>query len=63
MTAPTALRAIQRDDPSAKLMGSYDLSSLRSMFLAGERSEPGIVSRYQQLLSRMANPAAIVIDN
>lgn len=63
MTAPTALRAIQRDDPDAKLMSSYNLSSLRSMFLAGERSEPGIVSRYQGLLSKLANPAAVVIDN
>ncbi|KAL8276541.1 hypothetical protein RQP46_011031 [Phenoliferia psychrophenolica] len=62
-TAPTALRAIRRDDPDAKLMAKYDLSSLRSLFLAGERSEPGIIKVYQSLLSHLAAPGAIVNDN
>ena len=39
-TAPTAFRAIKRDDPAGKLIGNYDLSSLRTLFLAGERSDP-----------------------
>jgi propionyl-CoA synthetase len=39
-TAPTAFRAIKRDDPEAKLLHRYDLSSLRALFLAGERSDP-----------------------
>ena len=39
-TAPTAFRAIKRDDPEAALMADYDLSGLRSLFLAGERSDP-----------------------
>ncbi|HEV7369368.1 propionyl-CoA synthetase [Arenibaculum sp.] len=39
-TAPTAFRAIKREDPSAMLMSTYDLSSLRALFLAGERSDP-----------------------
>ena len=39
-TAPTAFRAIKRDDPGAALMKEYDLSCLRSLFLAGERSDP-----------------------
>ena len=39
-TAPTAFRAIKRDDPDAALMADYDLSGLRSLFLAGERSDP-----------------------
>jgi len=39
-TAPTALRAIKREDPDGKLIPSYDLSSLRTLFLAGERSDP-----------------------
>ena len=39
-TAPTAFRAIKRDDPGAALMKDYDLSCLRSLFLAGERSDP-----------------------
>lgn len=63
LTAPTALRAIQREDADSKMMGSYNLSSLRSMFLAGERSEPGIVTRYQGLLTKMAAPGVIVVDS
>ncbi|WP_158046533.1 propionyl-CoA synthetase [Skermanella pratensis] len=39
-TAPTAFRAIKREDPNAELIGKYDLSSLRTLFLAGERSDP-----------------------
>jgi propionyl-CoA synthetase len=39
-TAPTAFRAIKRDDPDGKLIGRYDLSSFRALFLAGERSDP-----------------------
>ncbi|WP_119460288.1 propionyl-CoA synthetase [Rhodospirillaceae bacterium SYSU D60014] len=39
-TAPTAFRAIKRDDPAGALIGNYDLSSLRTLFLAGERSDP-----------------------
>jgi propionyl-CoA synthetase len=42
--APTALRAIKREDPDAKLAGRYDLSSLRSLFLAGERADPDTVA-------------------
>ena len=62
-TAPTALRAIRREDPEAKLMSQYNLKSLRSLFLAGERSEPGIVARYQVLLEAMAAKGAMVVDN
>lgn len=39
-TAPTALRAIKREDPDASLLGNYDLSHFRALFLAGERSDP-----------------------
>jgi propionyl-CoA synthetase len=39
-TAPTAFRAIKRDDPEAKLLAGHDLSSFRALFLAGERSDP-----------------------
>ncbi len=42
-TAPTAFRAIKRDDPDAELMGNYDLSAFRTLFLAGERSDPDTV--------------------
>ncbi|MEU1985700.1 AMP-binding protein [Nocardia sp. NPDC019395] len=39
-TAPTALRAIRRADPAAELAHDQDLSSLRSLFCAGERLDP-----------------------
>jgi propionyl-CoA synthetase len=39
-TAPTAFRAIKRDDPDGKLIGKYDLSHFTTLFLAGERSDP-----------------------
>ena len=39
-TAPTAFRAIKRDDPEGRLIRNYDLSHFRALFLAGERSDP-----------------------
>jgi propionyl-CoA synthetase len=39
-TAPTALRAIKKEDPSGTRIASYDLSSLVHLFLAGERLDP-----------------------
>ena len=39
-TAPTAFRAIKREDPTGKLIGEYDLSAFRTLFLAGERLDP-----------------------
>ncbi|MEU4405088.1 propionyl-CoA synthetase [Streptosporangium sp. NPDC023963] len=39
-TAPTAFRAIRKADPEAALLGGYDISSLRTLFLAGERLDP-----------------------
>jgi propionyl-CoA synthetase len=42
--APTALRAIKREDPRAELPSRYDLSSLRALFLAGERADPDTVA-------------------
>jgi propionyl-CoA synthetase len=39
-TSPTAFRAIKRDDPHGEFIKKYDLSSLRALFLAGERSDP-----------------------
>ena len=39
-TAPTALRAIKREDPDAELMKKYDLSGFKTLFLAGERLDP-----------------------
>ncbi|HEV7416825.1 MAG TPA: propionyl-CoA synthetase [Tianweitania sediminis] len=39
-TAPTAFRAIKKEDPEGRLVGDYDLSKLRTLFLAGERADP-----------------------
>ena len=39
-TAPTAFRAIKREDPKAELMKNYDLSNFKALFLAGERTDP-----------------------
>jgi len=38
-TAPTAFRAIKRDDPTGEYLKKYDLSHFRMLFLAGERSD------------------------
>ena len=43
-TAPTAFRAIKREDPEGDLPKKYDLSSLRTLFLAGERADPDTIS-------------------
>ncbi|MEP0323602.1 MULTISPECIES: propionyl-CoA synthetase [Alphaproteobacteria] len=42
-TAPTALRAIKKEDPDGALIENYDLSGLRALFLAGERADPETV--------------------
>ena len=39
-TAPTTFRAIKKEDPQGRLVASYDLSRLRTLFLAGERCDP-----------------------
>ena len=42
-TAPTAFRAIKKEDPEGKLIGDYDLSKFRILFLAGERADPDTI--------------------
>jgi propionyl-CoA synthetase len=49
-TAPTALRAIKREDAEAKLPGRFDLASLRALFLAGERADPDTVAWAERAL-------------
>ena len=39
-TAPTAFRAIKREDPDGRLMAAHDLSKFRLLYLAGERCDP-----------------------
>ncbi|KAL4952881.1 hypothetical protein BDW69DRAFT_200518 [Aspergillus filifer] len=66
-TAPTALRAIRKEDPVnahfERIAGTDNLKHLRALFLAGERSEPSIVRAYQDLLTKHAAPGALVVDN
>lgn len=49
-TAPTAFRAIRRDDPDGTFAFSRDLSSLRALFLAGERADPETLRWAEKLL-------------
>ncbi len=49
-TAPTAFRAIKREDPDGKLLAGYDLSSLETLFLAGERADPDTIQWAQAKL-------------
>jgi propionyl-CoA synthetase len=42
-TAPTAFRAIRKEDPDGKFIRQYDLSKFRTLFLAGERADPPTV--------------------
>jgi propionyl-CoA synthetase len=49
-TAPTAIRAIKREDPSAESAKDFDISSLRALFLAGERADPDTVAWCERAL-------------
>ncbi len=49
-TAPTAFRAIRKEDPQGKYLASYDHSGLRALFLAGERCDPNTLEWAQQQL-------------
>jgi propionyl-CoA synthetase len=49
-TAPTAFRAIKKEDPEGKLIGDYDLSAFRTLFLAGERTDPDTLQWAQNKL-------------
>ncbi len=49
-TAPTAFRAIKREDPKAELMKKYDLSHFKTLFLAGERLDPNTLHWAEEAL-------------
>jgi propionyl-CoA synthetase len=49
-TAPTAFRAIKKEDPQGKLLANYDLSKFRALFLAGERADPDTLQWAEKLL-------------
>ncbi|KQC35531.1 AMP-binding protein [Frankia sp. ACN1ag] len=56
-TAPTAIRAIKKEDPAGALVREYDRSSLRALFLAGERLDP---ATYDWAVTTLGIP---VVDN
>jgi propionyl-CoA synthetase len=56
-TAPTAIRAVKKEDPDARLLADHDISSLRTLFLAGERLDP---ETYQWATEHLGVP---VVDN
>jgi len=47
-TAPTAIRAIKKEDPNGEFIKQYDLSSLRTQFLAGERCDVATLEWYRE---------------
>ena len=49
-TAPTAFRAIKREDPNGAFVKKYDLSSLKALFLAGERADPDTIQWAERML-------------
>ena len=49
-TAPTAFRAIKKDDPNGELIRKYDLRAFRTLFLAGERADPETIKWAEQHL-------------
>ncbi|BBF94612.1 propionyl-CoA synthetase [Blastochloris tepida] len=49
-TAPTAFRAIKKEDPEAKLLANYDVKSMHTLFLAGERADPDTVLWAERIL-------------
>ncbi|GGJ11560.1 AMP-binding protein [Neoroseomonas lacus] len=51
-TAPTAIRAIKKEDPDGTLLKRYDLSKLDALFLAGERCDPDTITWSEGLLHK-----------
>lgn len=50
-TAPTAFRAIKREDPTGAMIKDYDISCLRALFLAGERADPDTIAWAQRVMN------------
>ena len=51
-TAPTALRAVKREDPAGDFIGKYDLDCLKQIYLAGERADPDTIEWMQAKLDK-----------
>ena len=50
-TAPTAFRAIKKEDPDAALLATYDMSHFETLFLAGERTDPDTLTWAEEKLA------------
>ena len=50
-TAPTAIRAVKREDPKGEFVKKYDLSCLNTLYLAGERADPDTIEWAQDILN------------
>ena len=62
-TAPTAFRAVKKEDPEAKLLKQYDISSLRTLFLAGERLDPPTYEWLTEIFKEAPQPGIPVVDH
>ena len=60
-TAPTAFRAIKKEDPKGDFIKKYDLSKFRTLFLAGERADPPTIQWAEEVLER-AGDRSLVAD-
>ena len=49
-TAPTAFRAIKRDDPTGAMVKKFDMAGLRALYLAGERADPDTIAWAQSVM-------------
>ena len=62
-TAPTAFRAVKKEDPEAKLKKLYDIGSLRTLFLAGERLDPPTYEWLKEILKEDSDEGIPVVDH
>ena len=60
-TAPTAFRAIKKEDPKGEHIKRYDLSAFRTLFLAGERADPETI-KWAESQSQGAGLRPLVAD-
>ena len=62
-TAPTAFRAVKKEDPEANLKKLYNISSLRTLFLAGERLDPPTYEWLKEILKEDSDAGIPVVDH
>ena len=62
-TAPTAFRAVKKEDPEAKLKKPYEIGSLRTLFLAGERLDPPTYEWLKEILKEDSDEGIPVVDH